>query len=119
MPCLDVFVRILTVSDERYKFIIGFFIIFALSVYVLNFFMSDALYKNNLEIINTDMAHLQKSSREYLKQFFLINKLSGDPFRKDGKYIVQELSRNFEVNVALYDTHGNFLYEGISNLPFM
>lgn len=97
----------------RYKFIAGFCIIFAVSAYLLNFYVSDALNKNNLETITADMAGLQKSSREYLKQYFFINNLTIDSFQREAKYIAQDLARNFGVNVALYDARGNFLCEGV------
>ncbi|QNO15056.1 HAMP domain-containing histidine kinase [Alkalicella caledoniensis] len=56
------------------------------------------------------MENLQKSSLEYLRQFFLRNNLTDDNFRTEGQLLVKELSNYFQYNVALYDSSGSFVY---------
>lgn len=104
----------------KYKFLIGFLLIFILSFFTLNLFLNNVIYKNDENIINNDMTHLQKYSREYIKQLFLINNFKESSLKENGKSIVEELAKNFVINVALYDTKGNFIYEGIAeNGPFI
>ncbi len=94
----------------RYKLLIYFFVIFLLGAFSSHFFLYRQLYSNNHEVIKGDIEYLQKSSREYLRQFFLQNNLTDDTFGTEGQLLVKELSKYFRYDVALYDSLGNFLY---------
>ncbi|MHC0039670.1 sensor histidine kinase [Pseudoneobacillus sp. C159] len=97
----------------RKKFLFGFFLIFSLSLVLLNLVISNLLLKNSENIIRSDMENIQKYSREYLKQYFLLENLSEDAFTTSGNQLVYELSKNLKGNIALYDQNGTFLNEGL------
>lgn len=99
----------------KYKFALGFLIIFAGASLCLYYFTSNMLYKNSTDIITADMQNIQYNSREYVKKVF---KPSGENtghtlFATNGKALARELSKNHQCNVTLYDTQGNFLYQSI------
>jgi signal transduction histidine kinase len=97
----------------RRKFLHGFLLIFSLSLVLLNFVISNLLVKNTENMIQSDMENTQKYSREYLKQYFLLENLSEDAFTTSSSQLVYELSKNLKGNIALYDQNGTFLNEGL------
>jgi signal transduction histidine kinase len=95
------------------KFLLGFLLIFSISGILLHFSISNMMLKNSENLITNDMEGLQKYSREYLKQYFLLENLSETAFADSGNQLVYELSKNLKHNVSLYDENGTFLHEAL------
>ncbi|KNF09217.1 sensor signal transduction histidine kinase [Gottschalkia purinilytica] len=95
----------------KYKFLIGYFTVFFIALMSLNLLAQNIVYKNTEEIIKKDMEELYKSSRNYLKQFFVVKELTenSDSFEKNKELIGMELLKTYDVGVSLYDTNGNQL----------
>ncbi|OLO29007.1 hypothetical protein BTR23_16665 [Alkalihalophilus pseudofirmus] len=101
------------------KFLLGFLLIFSVSLVLLNLFISNMLNKNSENIIKAEMENTQQYSREYVKQFLLLKELTGDVFGETGDALAQELSKNLQMNVTLYDVEGHFLYEALGGKEYI
>lgn len=97
----------------RKKFLTGYLLIFSLSLALALLVLTEMLNRNSENLIKKDMEQVQKYSREYTKQFILLNNLSENAFSMAGGTLVQELSENLQSNVMLYNSDGTFLFEAI------
>lgn len=101
------------------KLLLGFLLIFSISLLLLNAFISNMLNKNSENIIKAEMENTQQYSREYIKQHLLLKNLTGGVFAHSGNSLAQALSENLRSNVTLYDIEGNFLYEAIDEQEYV
>lgn len=97
----------------RKKFLIGYFILFTFAAFIVQQMMKDSLEVNSQVLIESDMAGLQHTTREYSKQFAQIHPVEADFFSVYGSKIAQELSKLQKQSVAAYDQQGNFIYEAV------
>lgn len=99
----------------KYRFAVGFIIIFSLSSFTLNYFLGNQIKKNTSGIIKNDMVGIQKNSREYLKQLFMAEGIKPDEnsFEKIGREIVEALSENTNSIASLYTVDGEFVCQSI------
>jgi signal transduction histidine kinase len=100
----------------RYKFILAFSLIFLLSGIILNVVTSRIVLKSTEDKIIDDMATIQQTSREYLKQFFTAMGIKPEKsdFAKNGKMIANTLSDNFNCSVSIYTLEGVFIYQALA-----
>lgn len=97
----------------RKKFLIGYFILFTFTAFFVQQIMKDSLEANSQALIESDMAKLQHTTREYSKQFSQIHSAETDLFSVYGSKIAQELSKLQKQSVALYGPDGSFIYETV------
>lgn len=99
-----------------HKFTYLFIIIFLFSFILSTFYINKTIKNNNKEIIDREMMDLMLSSKEYVKQHFLINNItpSISSFEKYSQNIGNNLSEKSQCNTEIYSTYGKFLC--ISNL---
>lgn len=96
------------------KFIIGYLVLFTMTVLIVDRVMENSLEANTQVVIANEVTNLQHTTREHIKQFALIHSTHADLFEEYGSTIALELSRLHTQNVALYDPEGLFLYEAIA-----
>ncbi|GKV66195.1 MULTISPECIES: HAMP domain-containing sensor histidine kinase [unclassified Sporosarcina] len=97
----------------RKKFLIGYFILFTLAAFLVQQIMKDSLEANSQALIESDMAKLQHTTREYSKQFVQIHSAQNNLITEYGSRIAQELSKLQKQSVALYGPDGSFIYETV------
>ncbi|ARC84569.1 HAMP domain protein [Clostridium argentinense CDC 2741] len=95
----------------KYKFLIGFLAVFSIAFYILNFFISKNIEKNNKVILSKEMRILYQNSQSYITQYFVLNsiEISEKGFKDNTTDIIVELSDKNNCNVSLYDKDGNIL----------
>lgn len=106
----------------RRKVMSGLFVIFSISVLILNIFMSEAFEKDAEKKIIKDMGNVYITSREYAKQLFLVNNIdfTESAFVKNGSIIVKGLGKANNCCTTIYSTIGKNPYQYIpagSNIP--
>ena len=95
----------------KYKFLIGFLAVFSIAFYILNFFISKNIEKNNKVVLSKEMRTLYQNSQSYITQYFVLNsiEISEKGFKDNTTDIIVELSDKNNCNVSLYDKDGNIL----------
>lgn len=96
----------------RYKFALVFTIIFSIASIISISYMKKTIEKNNTEIVNREMTEQMLRSKEYIKQYFLINDIKPTPtsFKNSSQQIADELSEKNRCSTQLYSIDGKFLY---------
>lgn len=96
----------------RYKFALVFTIIFSIASIISISYMKKTIEKNNTEIVNREMTEQMLSSKEYIKQYFLINDIKPTPtsFKNSSQEIANELSEKNRCSTQLYSIDGVFLH---------
>ncbi|MGP0586154.1 sensor histidine kinase [Paenibacillus timonensis] len=96
----------------RGKFLVGFFLIFALSFVLLNQTVDHIIQKSNRNIITDDLIGLKKNSNVYVRQAFLINHFTNDDlyFGQMSEEIVNDLKRATSSEVSAYTVDGVLLH---------
>lgn len=102
----------------KVKFLAGFFLIFSLSLVVLNQVVVRVVETSNEKIITQDLIGLKKNSNVYVKQAFMINHFSSDEiyFRQMAKDMAEELYRAASGDIGAYSVSGELLYATSDNL---
>lgn len=92
----------------RYKFIIGYIVIFLISLVVLKVVVKKEFENANEKVIDSELLELQQSSGDYIRQYFIINKVTiGEKaLAQCGGELVKELGDKNNCNVALYNKVG-------------
>ncbi|OXS54766.1 two-component sensor histidine kinase [Cohnella sp. CIP 111063] len=96
----------------KIKFLVGFFVIFALSLLLLNAVVVRVIDASNEKIITQDLTGLKKNSNVYIKQAFMINQFQIDEiyFGQISKEIVEELRRVTSSELSAYTVEGELIY---------
>ncbi|WPC42539.1 HAMP domain-containing sensor histidine kinase [Clostridium sp. JS66] len=96
----------------RFKFALGFFIIFLISFLVLVFAISSILERGNEETITSEMETLKRTSNERIEQFLRGNFFDNDEigFKEMSKDIARKLKTITESEVHVYSLEGQLLY---------
>lgn len=96
----------------KVKFLLGLFIIFFLSLLLLNHFIVRIIDTSNEKIITQDLIGLKKNSNVYVKQAFMINHFNNDEvyFQQTAKDMVDELRHVTSSEISAYTVKGNLLY---------
>ncbi|MCY6958552.1 sensor histidine kinase [Clostridium brassicae] len=105
----------------RFKFPIGFFIIFSVSFLILIFATNNILEKNNEATITREMKAFKKNSNAYIKQSFMISHLNNDKmisqlnnddiyFSQIAKDTAKELRVITESEVCAYNIDGKLIH---------
>ncbi|MCS7458890.1 HAMP domain-containing histidine kinase [Paenibacillus doosanensis] len=100
------------ISTIKVKFLLGFFIIFAASLLLLNLLVVRIIETSNENIITEDLIGLKKNSSVYVKQTFMINHYSNDEiyFGQMAQEMVAELQHVSSSEVSAYSVKGELLY---------
>lgn len=96
----------------RGKFLVGFFLIFALSFLLLNQIVAHVIQTSNQKIITDDLIGLKKNSNIYVRQAFLINHFTNDDlyFGQMAEEMTTDLNRATLSEVGAYTIDGVLLY---------
>ncbi|MCY6372117.1 sensor histidine kinase [Clostridium ganghwense] len=96
----------------KFKFLLGFFIIFFMAFLLINYFVSSKLEENNEKTITNELITLKKNCNVYVRQAFMINHLNNNDiyFIKIGKDIVDELSNVTGSDIEAYTLTGSLIY---------
>jgi signal transduction histidine kinase len=96
----------------KVKFLFGLFIIFFISLLLLNHFIVRIIETSNEKIITQDLISLKKNSNVYVKQAFMINHFTNDEiyFQQTVKEMVDELHHVASSEISAYSVKGDLLY---------
>ncbi|MCR8631788.1 sensor histidine kinase [Paenibacillus radicis (ex Xue et al. 2023)] len=96
----------------KVKFLVGFFIIFSVSLLLLNHFVVQIIETSNEKIITQDLVSLKKNSSVYVKQTFMINHYNNDEiyFQQMAKEMVEDLHHVSSSEVSAYTVSGDRIY---------
>lgn len=96
----------------RAKFIIGFFLIFAVSFLLLNQVVVRMIQTSNQNIIADDLLGMKKNSNVYVSQAFMINHFTNDDlyFGQMAEEMVRDLQHATASDVSAYTVDGVLLY---------
>lgn len=97
----------------RRKFLVGFLLLFSTAALIIYQVMTLSLQSNSETIIKNELAKLQQTTREYVKQFMLLHPYESNFFAEFGSVIAQDLSALHQQSVALYNERGEFLFEAV------
>lgn len=100
------------VPSIKMKFLLGFFVIFSVSLVLLNHFIVRIIDTSNEKIITQDLTQLKKNSHVYVRQAFLIHHFDNDEiyFRQIAEDIVIELRHVTSSDVGAYTLSGEMIY---------
>lgn len=96
----------------RAKFIVGFFLIFALSFLVLNQTVKEIIRTSNQKIVTSDLVGLKNNSNVYVRQAFLINHFTNNKiyFGQMAEEMVNDLNHATGSSVSAYTVDGVLLF---------
>ncbi|QGQ94699.1 sensor histidine kinase [Paenibacillus psychroresistens] len=96
----------------KVKFLLGLFIIFSISLLLLNHFVMQIIDSSNEKIITQDLIGLKKNSNVYVKQTFMINHFTNDEiyFQQTAKEMADELRHVTSSEISAYTVKGESLY---------
>ena len=96
----------------RYKFLMGFFVIFSIALVGFNVFMNSVININNETTLKEDMTETYKSSLKYLQQFLIINEISinKDNLEDKSSIISRELAENYDAYVSIHNLKGELIH---------
>lgn len=97
----------------KYKFALGFTVIFIISTLMFNIIISTVFEKHINNLIKEDLTLIYKNSYKNIEYFFTLNGLSSEEniFLRKSHEIALNLSEQNNCNVELYDTEGNLKYK--------
>ncbi|AFS79147.1 sensor signal transduction histidine kinase [Gottschalkia acidurici 9a] len=100
----------------KYKFLLGFFVIFSISLICFNTFMKNVISKNNENTLEEDMSEIYKSSIKYLNQYLIINEINIDKsnLNNESYNISRELVENYNADVYIHNLKGELISKSIS-----
>ncbi|WP_446897374.1 ATP-binding protein [Clostridium sp. LBM24168] len=95
----------------RYKFIIGFMVIFCFFFNIMSLFINNIIIKNNEKIISDELENSQKDLNIYFQQFLVLNniRLNSGNFEKYAINIGAALSSKLNSKIRLYKNDGKLL----------
>lgn len=101
----------------RYKFAIGFLLIFCISFNCITIFVQNAVMKNNEKIISDEFLDSQRDLDVYLNQYVIINKITNDTNSFDNYCEKIGLAVNSKINdrIMIYSCGGNLMYDSDYN----
>ncbi|MCY6371650.1 sensor histidine kinase [Clostridium ganghwense] len=97
----------------RYKFVVGFLVIFCIGFTTMSFFLNKIIIKNNEKIIKKELLSFQKDLTIYLRQYLKLKqiKLEENNFKKNAGEIGTVLAVKFDDRAIIYSRKGEFLYD--------
>ncbi|MBP1989371.1 sensor histidine kinase [Paenibacillus eucommiae] len=97
----------------KVKFLLGLFIIFSISLLLLNHFVVRIIDTSNEKIITQDLIGMKKNSNVYVKQTFMINHFNNDEiyFQQTAKDMADELRLVTSSEISAYTIKGDLLYQ--------
>lgn len=100
------------------KFIVGFFLIFALSFLVLNQTVKEIIRTSNQKIVTSDLVGLKNNSNVYVRQAFLINHFTNNKiyFGQMAEEMVNDLNHATDSSVSAYTVDGVLLFSSDKSL---
>lgn len=95
----------------KYKFIIGFLIIFYIGYNTMSFFMRKLIVRNNKDIIKKELLTFEKDLTIYLRQYFELKNedMDSNNFDKHSNNIASNLSGKTGNRIMIYSYEGKFL----------
>ena len=97
----------------RRKFFSSFLVLFSIATIVFNYYLSEFIDNQTELTIENDVAKLQHTSKEYLKQFQQLHPNEGTLFSTYGQSLTQTFSKLYKHSVAIYSPDGTFVTEVI------
>ncbi|WP_026884821.1 HAMP domain-containing protein [Clostridium akagii] len=97
----------------RYKFTIGFLLIFCLCFTFITIFINNIVIVNNEKVISNELLSSQTDINTYLKQFLMINSIKSNSgeFEKKSSDIGAALSSKLNTRIVLYKKDGSLLLD--------
>gem|GEM_PF-276501 len=101
----------------RYKFTIGFLLIFCLCFTFITIFINNIVMVNNEKVISNELLSSQTDINTYLKQFLMINSIKSNSgeFEKKSSDIGAALSSKLNTRIVLYKKDGSLLLDTDNN----
>ncbi|RJE83931.1 sensor histidine kinase [Paenibacillus sp. 1011MAR3C5] len=102
----------LRIRSIRTKFIIGFFLIFAVSFVLLNQTVTSIIRTSNQNIITDDLIGLKKTGSSYVRQAFLMNHFGNDDiyFEQIAEEMIRDLYYATSSEVSAYSIDGKLIH---------
>ena len=99
------------IRSIRTKFMLGFSLVVAVLMILLNYFVGSFLEKNNESIIESELNTLMMNSNVFVRQSFLINNYNNEKenFNKLAPDLVSQLKEMTQNDVAAYTALGEYL----------
>ncbi|NEW04833.1 HAMP domain-containing histidine kinase [Paenibacillus sp. SYP-B3998] len=96
----------------KVKFLVGFFLIFSISLLLMNHFVVRIIETSHEKVITQDLISIKKNSNIYVKQAFLINHFTHDEmyFQQISREMVDDLQRVTSGESSAYTITGELLY---------
>jgi signal transduction histidine kinase len=96
----------------RTKFIVGFFLIFAVSFLLLSWTVTNIIQTSNQKIITDDLIGLKKTSNNYVRQAFMINHFGNDDiyFGQIAEEMISDLRYAMSSEVSAYTVDGELIH---------
>lgn len=97
----------------RYKFAIGFLLIFCLCFTFMTLLINNIVMVNNEKVISNESLNSQTDLNIYFKQFFMINSIKSNTsdFEKNSIDIGAALSSKLNSRIVLYKKNGSLLLD--------
>ena len=101
----------------RYKFGIGFLLIFCISFNLISLFINKIIISNNEKIVSEELSASHRDINIYFKQFADMNKIifNTDDFEKESINIGIALSSKIDGRAILYSYDGRLLFDSDCN----
>ena len=97
----------------RRKFFTSFLVVFSIATIVFNYYLSEFIENQTELTIENDVAKLQHTSKEYVKQFQQLHPDETALFSTYGQSLTQTFSKLYNHSVAIYSPDGTFVTEVI------
>lgn len=99
------------------KFAIVFIIIFILGYSIISYAIWNYFYSFNENVIREDMKTLQINSREYIKQYFIINSLSFNEreLQNEARELGKGLKNIYSGEVGIYSKTGQVYFSSVQD----
>ncbi|MDF2837787.1 MAG: sensor histidine kinase [Paenibacillus sp.] len=96
----------------RFKFIAGFFLIFAVSFLLLSWTVTSIISTSNQKIITDDLLGLKKTGNSYVRQAFMINHFDNDEiyFGQIAEEMIGDLRYATSSEVGAYTIDGELIH---------
>ncbi|REK74268.1 sensor histidine kinase [Paenibacillus paeoniae] len=106
------------IRSIRTKFLVGFFLIFAVSFALLNGTVTSIIRTSNQTIITDDLIGLKKTGSSYVRQAFLMNHFGNDDiyFEQIAQEMIRDLYYATSSEVSAYSTDGKLIHASDSSV---
>ncbi|PAB57136.1 HAMP domain-containing sensor histidine kinase [Anaeromicrobium sediminis] len=96
----------------KFKFLLGFFVIFLAAFFALNYSLRIMIENNTIGIITNELKYIKKNCNAYVRKSLIINHMNNDEtsFRRIVDDTIDEVKNINEAESAAYDLKGNLIY---------